>query len=83
MVRFAILTLIVISISCGPPPSCPGDATGNGTVDIDDIQAVVLDFGWTGTPGTAPNGGDVDEDGDVDIDDVQEVVLNFGLCPGQ
>ena len=46
-------------------------------VDIDDIQAVVLDFGTDGSG----NGGDVTGNGIVDIDDIQLVVLFFGMCP--
>jgi hypothetical protein len=57
---------------------CPGDADGNGVVDIDDIVVVVLAFGNSGAAGIP---GDVDLDGDVDIDDIVLVVLSFGaLC---
>ena len=55
---------------------CAGDTNGDGTVDIDDIVAVVLDFG---TDGSA-NGGDTNCDGTVDIDDIVLVVLSWGSC---
>jgi hypothetical protein len=61
----------------GPP--CPGDATGDGEVDVDDIVAVVL--AW----GSCPTGCDADVNGDlvVDVDDIVLVVLSFGSCsPG-
>jgi hypothetical protein len=61
--------------------SCFGDANGDGTVDIDDIVLVVLNFGPCPVPPPAC-AGDVNFDGVVNIDDVVVVVLNWAPCPG-
>jgi hypothetical protein len=65
-----------LEISFTTGPDCPGDADGNGVVDIDDIVAVVLQFGMTQFDCIVS--ADVDGNGAVDIDDIVEVVLNFG-----
>jgi hypothetical protein len=64
----------------GVPDECegglPGDANGDGSVDSDDLVAVVLAWGACPVPpGACP--GDVDHDGDVDVDDLIMVVLNW------
>jgi len=51
---------------------CQGDATGDGSVDINDILYVI------GAWGTAE--GDLDGDGDGDVDDLLVVISNFGTC---
>jgi thermitase len=56
-------------------PDCEGDATGNGTVDTDDLIAVILAWGQAGGPG------DVNHSGMVDADDLIMVILNWGACP--
>lgn len=59
---------------------CIGDADGNGTVNLDDLNAVLTTFGQSVTPGT---GGDVDGNGTVNLDDLNLVLTNFGACnPG-
>ncbi|MBG79247.1 MAG: hypothetical protein CMJ39_00880 [Phycisphaerae bacterium] len=55
---------------------CEGDADGDGDSDVDDLLAVLGDFGNTGSD--LP--GDVDNDGDVDVDDVLQVLSVFGSC---
>ena len=67
---------IVLTGAAFPP--CDGDVNDDGLVDIDDIQAVVIDFGCM--VGGPPCTGDVNGDGTTDIDDIQEVVINFGEC---
>jgi hypothetical protein len=51
-----------------------GDANGNGTVDINDVNTTVLNFGkaepWSG--------GDFDGAATVDINDINDVILGFG-----
>jgi hypothetical protein len=59
------------------PPTCPGDADGDGDVDVDDLIAVILDWGCIEPPTCD---GDTDDDGDVDVDDLIMVILNWGLC---
>ncbi|MFK7960316.1 MAG: DNRLRE domain-containing protein [Phycisphaerales bacterium] len=60
-----------------PPPSCPGDADGDGAVDFDDILAVLAGFGPC-PPGSCP--GDVDGDTEVSFADLLVVLAAFGPC---
>jgi len=53
--------------------STPGDATGDGVANIEDILAVIDAFGQCDGPCLA----DLDDDGDVDVDDLLIVVSNF------
>jgi len=59
----------------------PGDANGDGRVDIDDLNLVRNNFGGVGA-GVA---GDTNGDGVVNIDDLNAVRNNFGavLAPAQ
>ncbi len=57
----------------------PGDADGNGSVDFDDLNEVLANWGTSVTPGL---NGDVNGDGVVDFDDLNEVLANWGAsCP--
>jgi hypothetical protein len=60
-------------VPCGKAP-CPADTNGSGAVDVDDLIAVILDWGNTGGPA------DVNRDGIVDVDDLIEVILSWGPC---
>jgi hypothetical protein len=51
---------------------CPGDADGDGAVDLNDLLAVLGAFGTTSTDG------DIDGDGVVDLDDLLSVLSAFG-----
>jgi hypothetical protein len=53
-------------------PLCAGDADGNGTTDLADLNAVLSSFG---TPGPL---GDVDGSGAVDLADLNLVLSDFG-----
>jgi hypothetical protein len=55
--------------------SCLGDVTGDGTVDVTDILAVVGAWGNTSGPE------DVNQDGIVDVSDLLAVVGAWGACP--
>ncbi len=77
-VSFALAAAVALLLSSSAGAQCLGDTDDSGTVDIDDVINVVLDFGRDGSA----NGGDVDQSGVVDIDDVVLVVLEFGPCPG-
>jgi hypothetical protein len=57
--------------------SCPADTNGDREIDIDDIVAVVLQFGQSGDG----LDGDTNFDGTIDVDDIVDVVLAFGACP--
>jgi endonuclease/exonuclease/phosphatase family metal-dependent hydrolase len=59
-------------------PACPGDATGDGSVDLADLNLVLANFGTT--PGTG-GPGDVDCSGAVDLADLNLILANFG-CAG-
>lgn len=57
-----------------PPISqpCPGDVTGDGAVDLNDLSTVLANFGQH-----TPNG-DANNDGVVDLNDLNIVLVNFG-----
>ena len=59
--------------SCAVPP-CNGDFDENGTVNVDDLLAVIGTFGEAGTIY------DLDGDGIVDVDDLLQVISAFGPC---
>lgn len=61
-------------------PLCQSDVNGSGTTDIDDLLAVVNNWGWTGQPGG--NQADVNNDGIVNIDDMLSVINGWGPCEG-
>lgn len=58
-----------------PPPSCPGNANGDGVVDFGDISSVLANWGASYGAGTGP--GDADASGLVDFDDVTAVLTNW------
>jgi probable HAF family extracellular repeat protein len=60
-------------------PLEPGDANGDGQVDINDLTIVLANFGQTGTTWSQ---GDFTGDGTVDIDDLTIVLTNFGYGVG-
>jgi uncharacterized membrane protein len=64
--------------------SCDGDTNGDGMVNVDDLNNVILDWG---TDGSA-NGGDITgstpgsgPDGAVNVNDLNAVIVAWGLCP--
>ncbi len=50
------------------PPLCDGDVTGDGAVDFEDLNAVLINWGGTGP------GGDANDDGSVDFEDLNLVL---------
>ena len=58
-----------------PPSSCPADCTKDGVVNVDDLLAVIVDWGSAG--GAA----DVSGDGIVGVDDLTMVILGMGRVP--
>lgn len=54
------------------PTFTPGDADGNGNVDIDDVTAIIDSLLYEGS--TVSPGGDLDGNGSVDIDDVTSLI---------
>jgi hypothetical protein len=68
----------VQSFHPGPSP-CAADLSppgGNGTVNVDDLLAVIN--AWGPCTGCAA---DVNLDGDVDVDDLLAVIGAWGSCP--
>ncbi len=55
----------------------PGDADGDGDVDLDDFAILKTNFGRTGATAGAAEG-DFDTDGDVDLDDFAILKTHFG-----
>jgi hypothetical protein len=53
---------------------CPGDASGDGVVDTNDLNVVLSMFGQSG----GALAGDVNTDGIVDFDDLNYVLTRFG-----
>jgi hypothetical protein len=60
---------------CGA--TCPPDVNNSGSVDVDDLIAVIL--GWGVCPPPCPP--DVNGSGAVDVDDLIAVILGWGNCP--
>ena len=63
-------------VSIVSQPVLPGDADGDGDVDLDDFVALKNSFGTSGNATWAM--GDFDGDGDVDLDDFVILKTNFG-----
>ena len=64
-------------VTTATPPQNPGDANGDGKVDINDLTIVLTNFGQAGN---AWSQGCMDGDptGTVDINDLTIVLSNFG-----
>jgi len=60
--------------SCEPP--CPGDATGDGLVNADDLLVVLAAFGTSVSGGAGE--GDFTGDGQVNADDLLVLLAEFG-----
>ena len=61
-----------VSVDIAPTP---GDATGDGTIDVNDLLAVIAAWG----PCPAPCPADFDGGGEVDVDDLLAVIDNWLL----
>lgn len=60
-------------------PECPGDITGAGEVNVDDLLVVLNNWGPCADPNDCP--GDVTGEGEVNVDDLLVVLNNWGPCP--
>jgi MYXO-CTERM domain-containing protein len=58
----------------------PGDANGDGRVDVNDLTIVLSDFGKSS--GMSWSTGDFNGDGRVDVNDLTTVLSNFGQSLG-
>jgi hypothetical protein len=54
---------------------CAGDVDGDGTVNVDDVVAVILAWGDTG-----PNAADLDGDQLVGAADLSLILTYYGSC---
>jgi hypothetical protein len=63
----------------GARGGCPADLNGSGSVDVEDLVTVILDWGCPDPPGPCP--GNVNGDGQVDVQDLVDVILSWGPCP--
>ena len=57
-----------------PSAPCPGDVDGDSLVNVDDLLAVISDWGQVG------DGTDIDESGSVDVNDLLVVISAWGAC---
>lgn len=57
------------------PSGVPGDVTGDGTVNVDDLLAVINAWGPCPGPPTCP--ADLNDDGSVDVSDLLLVINNW------
>ena len=60
---------------CDEDPCAP-DVNGDGNVDVNDLLAVIADWGSSGSEGTDING-----DGVVDVNDLLLIISSWGACP--
>jgi len=68
--------LAFVEDSLNPVPDCPADVDGSGTVDLDDLDIVLSNFGQNTSIG------DTNGDGVVDLNDLDTVLAAFGQdCP--
>jgi hypothetical protein len=68
-----------VMLSDAAPDPCPADTNNDGSVDVDDLIAVILSWGPCQelcAADVAPPGGN----GQVDVDDLIAVILAWGRC---
>jgi hypothetical protein len=70
----------IVVYNATQPVDCPVDIDNSGSVDVDDLIAVILQWGPCPAP-PAACAADVDDDSDVDVDDLIAVILGWGPCP--
>jgi hypothetical protein len=62
----------------GVRPPCPADTNADLSINVDDLLAVINNWGATGGPAdVAPPGGD----GIVNVDDLLAIINAWGSCP--
>ena len=70
-----------VAAAAGTVPLLPGDANGDGRVDINDLTVVLANFGMTGCV-WSEGCMDGDPTGRVDVNDLTIVLANFGEGTG-
>jgi formylglycine-generating enzyme required for sulfatase activity len=68
-----------VAAAASTVPHLPGDANGDGRVDINDLTIVLTNFGMTGA---VRSQGEFTGDGTVDVNDLTIVLANFGEGTG-
>ena len=58
---------------------CPADIDGTGTVDVNDLLAVITGWGPCANPNNCP--GDINGSGTIDVNDLLAVITAWGQCP--
>jgi len=64
-----------VQVTIAPPPSCPGDVTGDGATNVADFNILASHFGQSVDPNT---NGDLSGDGFVDVADFNVLASDFG-----
>jgi len=64
-----------------PDFSCAADVSGNGSVNVDDLIAIILAWGPCPNPCSASCAADLNQDCAVNVDDLLAVISNWGPCP--
>ena len=72
-----LLDMSAVVLSQHPVALPPGDANGDGRVDINDLTIVLSNFGQSVGPGAWANG-EFTGDGTVNVNDLTIVLSNFG-----
>jgi uncharacterized membrane protein len=68
------------AISAMLPPHCPGDIVSDRDVNVDDLIAVIVN--WGACPnGCLPDIAPLPADGQVDVEDLIAVIFAWGACP--
>ncbi len=65
-----------ICVVPAPPPSCPGDANGDGLINAADLSVLLANFGTTTNGGASS--GDFNKDGEVNGADLSVLLSQFG-----
>ena len=65
-----------LTVQIGEQPPLSGDVNGDGTVDVQDLVLVIVN--WGPCPDLGPCTGDLDGNGAVDVTDLVEVIVNWG-----
>jgi hypothetical protein len=81
VIEAAVDDFAVADSGCSTPP-CPGDVTGDGVRDLNDLSAMLSAYGAsTGNPNYNA-AADFDSNGTVDLNDLSFLLSVFGVaCP--
>jgi len=75
VIEAAIDGISITKVDCDDLDSCPADcANDDGIVDVEDILALLGQFGTSGSC-------DADGSGVIDVGDILELIASYGPCP--